>query len=51
MVECAVSECAGEMDFVSQGSEGYILPENSAGKKQHTKLKLKRCAILFTALI
>jgi len=39
IVECALSECSGEMDFVSQGSEGYLLPENSAGKKVTYKIK------------
>ena len=41
VVECAVSEYAGEMDFVSQGSEGYLLPENSAGKKVADKIKVE----------
>ncbi|MFZ2406832.1 MAG: FkbM family methyltransferase [Methylobacter sp.] len=32
VVECAVSDFAGEMDFVSQGTQGHLLPENREGK-------------------
>jgi len=41
VVERAVSECAGEMDFVTQGSESYLLPENSAGKRVACKVKVE----------
>lgn len=41
IVECAVSDFTGEMDFVSRGSEGYLLPENQEAKRGLSKIKVE----------
>lgn len=41
VVECAVSDSSGELDFVSQGSEGYLSLENSSNNKTTYKIKVE----------